>query len=384
MARPVFIDKIPYRHSVFDNYNLNFSNICYWWSPVDSNIFTTLKQKKLFNKFVTDMISNDAYLVIDESQDPLHIRIIDNMYKKDLYSFFKKYKISWDKLIFLTPTPNKMFFDSATDNYTIDIHPRIVSRPYRHIFYNNLFEYTKGVYLECDVEKKKTQQATYHFICMMYRDAVPRMLINTLFHTNNLTNNLISHNRFIPKVDDSDKKKFNLVMSAFSATDGFDFSAFLKYGFLRHKLDSIVDKPRATHSYDLHTRLSSQCCFEIIMETSVSHNNMFITEKTIKSFLSKNVFIIIGNPHSLTWLKSLGFRTFSDIIDESYDNEKVFFKRFMLAFEEIKKLCSLDVITLKNKITCMNEVVEHNYNHFLNTTWDFNLPKKLNKYLDQT
>ena len=56
----------------------------------------------------------------------------------------------------------------------------------------------------------------------------------------------------------------------------------------------------------------------------------------------------------------------------------------MLAFEEIKKLCSLDVITLKNKITCMNEVVEHNYNHFLNTTWDFNLPKKLNKYLDQT
>ena len=80
----------------------------------------------------------------------------------------------------------------------------------------------------------------------------------------------------------------------------------------------------------------------------------------------------------------MGFRTFSDIIDESYDNEKVFFKRFMLAFEEIKKLCSLDVITLKNKITCMNEVVEHNYNHFLNTTWDFNLPKKLNKYLDQT
>ena len=48
-----------------------------------------------------------------------------------------------------------MFFDNSTDNYTIDIHPRVVSRPYKHIFYNNLFEYTKGVYLECDVEKRK-------------------------------------------------------------------------------------------------------------------------------------------------------------------------------------------------------------------------------------
>ena len=66
---------------------------------------------------------------------------------------------------------------------------------------------------------------------MMYRDAVPRMLINTLFHTNNLTNNLISHNRFIPKEDDSDQKKFNLIKSAFSATEDFDFLAFLEYGF---------------------------------------------------------------------------------------------------------------------------------------------------------
>ena len=54
-------------------------------------------------------------------------------------------------------------------------------------------------------------------------------------------------------------------------------------------------------------------------------------------------FILLGNPYSLNWLKSLGFRTFSDIIDESYDNEEVFLKIFNYLSMKLKRLCSLDV-----------------------------------------
>ena len=86
-----------------------------------------------------------------------------------------------------------------------------------------------------------------------------------------------------------------------------DYKSFLKYGFLKQTLDDPIDKSAATHSYELHKLYSSKTCFEIIAETCLSHNKLCVTEKTFKSMLSKNVFILMGNPYSLKWLKSLGF-----------------------------------------------------------------------------
>ena len=79
----------------------------------------------------------------------------------------------------------------------------------------------------------------------------------------------------------------------------------------------------------------------------------------------------------------MGFQTFSDIIDESYDKEEIFYKRFLMLFNEVKKLCSLDVELLHKKLKPLNEIVEYNYNHFLNTTWDFNLSQNLHSHMDK-
>jgi len=120
-----------------------------------------------------------------------------------------------------------------------------------------------------------------------------------------------------------------------------------------------------------------------VSETCVAHNKLCVTEKTFKAILSKNVFLLLGNPHSLSWLKSLGFKTFSDIIDESYDEEEIFYQRFLMLFDEVKKLCSLDVTALSKKLHSLNEIVEHNYNHFLKKTWDFNLSQNLRSHMDK-
>ena len=79
----------------------------------------------------------------------------------------------------------------------------------------------------------------------------------------------------------------------------------------------------------------------------------------------------------------MGFQTFSDIIDENYDKEEIFYKRFLMLFNEVKKLCSLDVESLHKKLKPLNEIVEYNYNHFLNTTWDFNLSQNLHSHMDK-
>ena len=384
MAKPIIIDEVPYRHSVLRKYDLDFSNITYWWSDsCEENFFDRLKSINLYKKFAEDMILNDAYLILDFSQDPVHIKDVENFYRKTVFRFFKKYKISWHRLIILSPSPDNLFFDLAGDNYTVYVKSSKVTRPYKHIHYNNLFQYTKECYIDSDLCAKVDLKPTKHFLFMSYRDSIPRMLMNTFFHINNLVDdNYISHNRFKEQSTLSTSSKLSLIRTIFKSTKNFDFESFVKYGFLRQTLDDPSDKSEATHSYDLHRLYSSKTCFEIVAETCVAHNKLCITEKTFKPILSKSVFLLMGNPRSINLLKSLGFKTFSDIIDESYDNEEIFYKRFLMIFDEVKKLCSLDVTSLHKKLEAMNEIVEYNYNHFLSNTWNFNLFQNIQLHMD--
>ena len=112
MAKPIIIDELDYRHSVFREYDLNFSKITYWWSDsCEENFFERLKQKNLYKQFAKDMISNEAYLIIDYSQDPIHIKDVETSYKDTVFNFFKKYNIPWYRLIIVSPSPDNLFFD---------------------------------------------------------------------------------------------------------------------------------------------------------------------------------------------------------------------------------------------------------------------------------
>ena len=384
MAKPIIIDELPYRHSFFLDYGLDLPNISYWWSDsCEDDFFNRLKKLNLFKQFAKDIITNDAYLIIDYSQDPINIKDFESSYKNSVFSFFKKYNVPWSKLIILSPSPDNLFFDQAGDNLVNFVKSDKVKRPYKHIHYNNLFQYTKRCYEDSDVFEKIDIIPSKHFLFMSFRDSIPRMLVNTFFHTNLLSDNFISHNRFTEQNKLTNVELFKLVQSIFETIDNFDYKSFLKYGFKKLTLDDPLNKSSATHSYDLHKFYSSKTCFEIVSETCVAHNKLCVTEKTFKSILSKNVFLLLGNPYSLNWLKSLGFQTFSDIIDENYDKEEIFYKRFLMLFNEVKKLCSLDVESLHKKLKPLNEIVEYNYNHFLNTTWDFNLSQNLHSHMDK-
>lgn len=45
----------------------------------------------------------------------------------------------------------------------------------------------------------------------------------------------------------------------------------------------------------------------------------FVTEKTFNAIANNQMFIVVGQPHSLELLQDLGYKTFNGIIDESYD-----------------------------------------------------------------
>jgi hypothetical protein len=90
-----------------------------------------------------------------------------------------------------------------------------------------------------------------------------------------------------------------------------------------------------------------------------------LTEKTFKPILNLQPFIIIGNPGSLQLLKDLGYKTFDDVIKESYDNEKDHKERMSQLLKISYDLCDLSDnhhLRIQNIIA---DVLLHNQKHFL-------------------
>ena len=65
-----------------------------------------------------------------------------------------------------------------------------------------------------------------------------------------------------------------------------------------------------SHYYQTHISIASE----------TTQNEWFPTEKTYKSLMLGHPFVVYGGQHSLAKIRSLGFETFGDAIDESYDS----------------------------------------------------------------
>jgi hypothetical protein len=76
----------------------------------------------------------------------------------------------------------------------------------------------------------------------------------------------------------------------------------------------------------------------IVTETLVDDGTLFFSEKIWKPIMVGHPFMIYGNQGSLKYLKSLGFKTFSNWIDESYDDEPDRDVRSTMIVNELEKL----------------------------------------------
>lgn len=82
--------------------------------------------------------------------------------------------------------------------------------------------------------------------------------------------------------------------------------------------ETIVDSTLYLHDQILH----SESYLDLVAETWAFNrsDHLFITEKTYRSIANGNIFLILGNPRTLHYLKSKGIETFNDLFDESYDS----------------------------------------------------------------
>jgi hypothetical protein len=109
-----------------------------------------------------------------------------------------------------------------------------------------------------------------------------------------------------------------------------------------------------------------QALIYLVTETVFCYPYPFITEKTFKAILNKRPFILVGSPGTVQKLRDLGFKTFNDFWDESYDSIVNPSDRMQAIVNIIKQLSALRSADLQYLALRIQNAVEYNYQHYVN------------------
>lgn len=107
-----------------------------------------------------------------------------------------------------------------------------------------------------------------------------------------------------------------------------------------------------------------QCCFSVVAESTYDKINIdyppFVTEKIWKPVGMQHPFMVVGEPGTLQYLHDLGFETFENLWDESYDHNPDVNQRIAQVVNNLSQYTKapLDKITLQK--------IQHNHNRFFN------------------
>ncbi len=95
----------------------------------------------------------------------------------------------------------------------------------------------------------------------------------------------------------------------------------------------------------------------VVSETLIENDHFFPTEKIAKPIIAGRIFLVSAGKNYLANLRSLGFKTFGSIIDESYDQCEDSKQRNSAIIAELKRLQKMDIVDLYRKALPM---LEHN------------------------
>lgn len=121
-------------------------------------------------------------------------------------------------------------------------------------------------------------------------------------------------------------------------------------------------------------------CFELVCETfgdTSDDESFFLTEKTLKPIMMEHPFMVLSSRNFLKNLRRLGFKTFGEFIDESYDDCDNLADRVQIILQNIKKL---DLQSSKDFYIKTKEIRQFNREHLIKLygEYKFKLWRNLN------
>lgn len=113
--------------------------------------------------------------------------------------------------------------------------------------------------------------------------------------------------------------------------------------------------------WDFSSRKFSECSVYLVSETSLKR--ICFSEKTLKAFYAMVPFVIHAGVGSLAELRRIGFKTFDDYFDESYDMEPDRQKRADMVASIIDQVNRMTPDERADMLLSMAPILEHNFYH---------------------
>ena len=105
----------------------------------------------------------------------------------------------------------------------------------------------------------------------------------------------------------------------------------------------------------------NKVALDVVTETVYNYPYPYISEKTLRPIACKRFFIVVGPAGVLKLLRSKGFETFGDIIDESYDLAHDPWERWQILKSSIKSFVTTPLDEIKQIITAHQDILDHNF-----------------------
>lgn len=137
---------------------------------------------------------------------------------------------------------------------------------------------------------------------------------------------------------------------------------------------------RAHLSQVIPIRVYNDTAYSIVAETDHNNTLSFFSEKTAKPFIARRLFVAFSGYKFLRNLRSLGFQTFSSIINEDYDEIFDDELRYAAAFEQVRLLCEMDQAEILERA---RPILEHNYRWIMDNDWNSVAIRRMQQIINQ-
>lgn len=133
------------------------------------------------------------------------------------------------------------------------------------------------------------------------------------------------------------------------------------------KIYPSVDNINYGETPALHNRVSNnlsnyyhEIFVDIVNETRYAQPTANFSEKVFQAIQYMKPFILVAPPKTLEYIRSMGYKTFGEFWDESYDDELDHGERLAKIFDLINQICSMTNDQQKELYVQMLPTIEHN------------------------
>ncbi len=360
-----------YGHDTVDNLieaNENFIYPILVTHPVTFEEISDENIYKFSNKLLEAIRKGKAKIVLSYLFEGDFYKEVDI---EAINKFVKKYSLKKNDVIVLTNNLKYNYIEPVNSNFITIVFNYFLVNPWftKEDFLDDSINEQSGILLQEKLTYLSTYKKPKKFLSLNRRPRLHRIILFAEIMKDSVLkeSSIISlGNSNLEFLNQAEGTSWSKCYDAFISED-YQHNKQSGIDFLNNydsSKDYFVDSNLEYNlAFNFNETLHLNTFVNVLTETLFENETIFLSEKIFKPILGCQPFIVFGNPGTIQELKKMGFKTFEEFWDESYDNELDFSKRLEKIISILKKLAQKTDQELLEITKQMLPILQHNYEH---------------------